>query len=203
MHGTLETIDGRPALRFERRLAHPVDAVWRAVTEPSELTHWFPSSVSGDLRAGGRLSFAFETDGVPPMEGEVLELEPPRRFAFLWGEDELRFELEPAEGGVATRPRGRAGARGGPGAEDAPGGVGDRDLEVLDRRARRVRFGARRRRADDRPRSGSVVRAAPADQPGARDRDERPDGRHGPATGRGRDGSGVLNDPACRSAARR
>ena len=27
MHGTLETIDDRPALRFERRLAHPVDAV--------------------------------------------------------------------------------------------------------------------------------------------------------------------------------
>src|SRR5439155_4370497 len=99
MHGTLETIDGRPALRFERRLAHPVEAVWRTVTEPSELAHWFPSSVSGDLRAGGRLSFAFETDGVPPMEGEVLELEPPRRFTFLWGEDELRFELEPAEGG--------------------------------------------------------------------------------------------------------
>ena len=63
MHGTLETIDDRPALRFERRLAHPVDAVWRAVTEPAELAHWFPSSVSGDVRVGGRLSFTFETDG--------------------------------------------------------------------------------------------------------------------------------------------
>ena len=26
MDGTLETIDGRPALRFERRLAHPVES---------------------------------------------------------------------------------------------------------------------------------------------------------------------------------
>ncbi|TML98734.1 MAG: SRPBCC family protein [Actinobacteria bacterium] len=102
MHGTLETIDDRPALRFERRLAHPVDAVWRAVTEPAELAHWFPSSVSGDVRVGGRLSFTFETDGVPPMEGEVLALEPPRRFIFVWGEDELRFDLEPAEGGEGT-----------------------------------------------------------------------------------------------------
>jgi len=60
------------------------------------------SSVSGDVRVGGRLSFTFETDGVPPMEGEVLALEPPRRFIFVWGEDELRFDLEPAEGGEGT-----------------------------------------------------------------------------------------------------
>jgi len=31
-HGTFETIDGRPAVRFERDLRHPVDAVWAAVT---------------------------------------------------------------------------------------------------------------------------------------------------------------------------
>jgi uncharacterized protein YndB with AHSA1/START domain len=67
------------------------------------MAHWFPSTVTGDLRPGGRMSFAFETDGVPPMEGEVLELEPPRRFAFLWGEDELRFELEPAGDGCRLR----------------------------------------------------------------------------------------------------
>ena len=28
------------------------------------------------------------------MEGEVVELEPPRRFAFTWGDDVLRIELE-------------------------------------------------------------------------------------------------------------
>jgi predicted nucleic acid-binding Zn ribbon protein len=32
--GTLETVDGRPALRFERVLAHPVERVWRAVSVP-------------------------------------------------------------------------------------------------------------------------------------------------------------------------
>ncbi len=34
MNGTLQTIDGRPALRFERRLDHSIERVWRAVTEP-------------------------------------------------------------------------------------------------------------------------------------------------------------------------
>ena len=34
--GTLETIDGRPALRFERILGYPVERVWRAVSVPAE-----------------------------------------------------------------------------------------------------------------------------------------------------------------------
>ena len=34
MYGTYETIDSRPAVRFERRYPHSVDRVWRAVTEP-------------------------------------------------------------------------------------------------------------------------------------------------------------------------
>ena len=44
--GTLETIDGRPALRFERRLAHSVQRVWHAVTEPAELAQWFVAPVT-------------------------------------------------------------------------------------------------------------------------------------------------------------
>ncbi|MEA2229670.1 MAG: hypothetical protein QOF04_3300, partial [Solirubrobacteraceae bacterium] len=64
-HGTYETVDGRPAVRFERRLAHPVDAVWRAVTEPDQLAHWFPSAVSLELRPGGRMAFT-SPDGAAP-----------------------------------------------------------------------------------------------------------------------------------------
>ena len=45
IHGTLETIEGRPALRFERSLTHPVDRVWRAVSVPAELGSWFPAAV--------------------------------------------------------------------------------------------------------------------------------------------------------------
>jgi uncharacterized protein YndB with AHSA1/START domain len=95
-HGTYEETGGHPALRFERRLAHPVDAVWRAVTEPDELAHWFPAQVQLDLRAGGALSFAFPDDTMPDGSGEVTELVPPRVFAFTWDGDEIRIELEPA-----------------------------------------------------------------------------------------------------------
>ncbi|MEY2535897.1 MAG: hypothetical protein QOF29_3807 [bacterium] len=99
MDGAYETVDGRPALRFERRLAHPVDAVWRAVTEPGELAHWFPCEVDVDLRPGGRMTFTFPDEGFPAMDGQVIELDPPNRFAFLWGDELLRFELEPGPGG--------------------------------------------------------------------------------------------------------
>jgi uncharacterized protein YndB with AHSA1/START domain len=104
MHGTFETIDERPALRFERRIAHPIEAVWEAITRPEELAHWFPCQVEVDLRLGGRMTFHFAEhdlpDAVSTLLGEVTELDPPRRFAFVWGEDHLHFELEPADDGA-------------------------------------------------------------------------------------------------------
>jgi uncharacterized protein YndB with AHSA1/START domain len=94
-HGTYTTVDDRPAVRFERRLAHPPEAVWRMLTDPRELEHWFPCEVEVDLRPGGAMRFVFSPDST--LEGEVLELDEPHRFAFLWGADVLRFELA-AEG---------------------------------------------------------------------------------------------------------
>ena len=89
-HGTYTTADGRPAVRFERRLAHPRAAVWRMVTDPAELRHWFPGEVEVDLRVGGAMQF---TDFA--LAGEVVELDEPRRFAFTWGADLLSFDLAP------------------------------------------------------------------------------------------------------------
>lgn len=105
MHGEFETIDERPALKFERHIKHPVDAVWAAITEPSELAHWFPCEVELDLRLGGRMKFHFPEMTLPEtaatLLGEVTELDPPRRFAFLWGQDHLHFALEPSDDGAS------------------------------------------------------------------------------------------------------
>jgi uncharacterized protein YndB with AHSA1/START domain len=99
MHATYDATE-RPTLRFERRLPHPVATVWRAITDPDELAHWFPSQVQGEIRAGAALSFHFEhmpLDAPSTMSGRVTDFDPPRLFAFYWGEDHLRFELEPLE----------------------------------------------------------------------------------------------------------
>jgi uncharacterized protein YndB with AHSA1/START domain len=103
MYGSYATIGEQPTLSFERRVSHPVERVWRAITEPAELEHWFPSKVVVDeLTTGAELSFAFEDmplDAPLTMTGRVTDLDPPRVFGFYWGEDHLRFELEPIDGG--------------------------------------------------------------------------------------------------------
>ncbi len=50
------------------------------------------------------MSFTFTEmpleDGPMTLTGEVTELEPPHRFAFLWGDDHLHFQLEETDGGA-------------------------------------------------------------------------------------------------------
>jgi uncharacterized protein YndB with AHSA1/START domain len=64
---TLTTIDGRPALRLERRLPHAVERVWRAVTEPAELAQWFVAPVAWGPALGER----WEAFGA---QGEIVAL---------------------------------------------------------------------------------------------------------------------------------
>ncbi|MEU9010612.1 SRPBCC family protein [Streptomyces sp. NPDC048479] len=100
---TLTTADGRTALRMERRLAHPPQRVWDAITQPAHLAQWFPSEVSVELRPGGAMGFSFPGAGEPGMTGTVTEAEEPRVFAFTWGEDHLRWEITPeGEGSLLT-----------------------------------------------------------------------------------------------------
>lgn len=98
MTETLRTANGRHVLRLERRLPHPPEKVWRAVTEPEHLRHWFPSSVELDPRTGGRITFTFDTGGADPAPagtGVVRHWEPPRVFAFTWEDEHFRIELHP------------------------------------------------------------------------------------------------------------
>lgn len=97
MDATLSYVNGEPTLRFERRLAHSPAKVWRAVTEPAELRHWFPAAVEVELRAGGPMRFTFDDEAVVDgtWDGEVLEVDEPRVFMFRWSGDVLRFELIP------------------------------------------------------------------------------------------------------------
>jgi uncharacterized protein YndB with AHSA1/START domain len=75
--------------------------VWRAVTDPDELKEWFPASVIYEPRVGAPMHFDFGgVHGQDVWPGEVTDWDPPRAFAFRWGEDELRFELSPADEGT-------------------------------------------------------------------------------------------------------
>jgi uncharacterized protein YndB with AHSA1/START domain len=103
-YGELEqTRDGRWQLRFERRLDHPVEKVWRAVTEPEHLAAWFPSTIDGERAAGARLRFTFPGDVAEPMEGVMLAFDPMSLMELRWGPDTVRIELEPISSGTLLR----------------------------------------------------------------------------------------------------
>lgn len=92
--GTYLELDGRPAVRFERVYPHPVERVWRAITDPEELRHWFPSpEVTYEPRPGGSMTLAGDPYAPEPRTSRVLVWEPPTRFSFEWEDDELHFTL--------------------------------------------------------------------------------------------------------------
>lgn len=113
MLGALHTrADGRFELRFERRLAHPIEKVWRAISEPSELARWFPATVDLDPTPGAKLTFelpplAQERRDIPDdlmtSYGEVLAVDPPRLLEYTWTDEILRWELEPTDEGCLLR----------------------------------------------------------------------------------------------------
>ena len=94
----------RPAVRLERDLPDPPEVVWGALTDPEQLRAWFPCEVvvaGGEWRVGAAISFPFPEEVIEmTLAGEVLAVEPPHRLAYTWGEETLRFELTPREGGT-------------------------------------------------------------------------------------------------------
>jgi uncharacterized protein YndB with AHSA1/START domain len=102
--GRLEQREGRWQLRFTRRLPHPPEKVWRALTEPEELAAWFPFDIEGERAPGAPLRFVTRGGEGPPLEGEMLACEAPSVLELRWGGDEtLRFELRPdGDGTVLT-----------------------------------------------------------------------------------------------------
>jgi uncharacterized protein YndB with AHSA1/START domain len=109
--GTVEEVDGRYVLRFERRFKHPVEKVWDAITRPERMKEWMgEAEVELELVEGGRLDT--HTTGPPELvdaiiaeAGEdmlvahdtVLRVEPPVLFEHTFGGDPgsiARWELQ-------------------------------------------------------------------------------------------------------------
>jgi uncharacterized protein YndB with AHSA1/START domain len=84
----LITVDGRDALRLERRLPHSVERVWRAISEPDEMEAWFVVRPEWTPAAG-------EPIDAYGGHGEVIEVDPPRTLAWTFGAERYRFELRP------------------------------------------------------------------------------------------------------------
>ncbi|WP_432972631.1 SRPBCC family protein [Dactylosporangium sp. CA-233914] len=94
--------DGRWTLRFVRDLRHPPERVWRMLTEPEALARWAPYTADRPLeRTGPAVLSMIDGETPHPLPAEILAVRPPRLLEYTWGEDRLRWELEPS--GDATR----------------------------------------------------------------------------------------------------
>jgi uncharacterized protein YndB with AHSA1/START domain len=91
--GTLARQGDRWMLTFTRKLAHPREKVWRAVTEPQHLAVWYPQEIVGERKAGAPLRFVTPGGGGHGFDGQMLVFDPPSVMEFTWGPDLLRIEL--------------------------------------------------------------------------------------------------------------
>ena len=97
---------GLARLHFQRRLAHPPERVWQAITDPSELREWFMAATA---KIEGGVGGSVETVAGPGQiraVGRILVWDPPRIYEHEWitearaeipnGEDSVvRWELRP------------------------------------------------------------------------------------------------------------
>ena len=88
--GTLELRGNQHVLTYERRLDHPIDTVWSALTEPEELIAWW-GQADVDLVEQGRFTLRWlntdEEGNGSALEATITELDPPRRLELsgAWG----------------------------------------------------------------------------------------------------------------------
>jgi uncharacterized protein (TIGR02246 family) len=106
-YGILDVEDDLCVVRFERYLAHPVEAVWAALTTPAALTSWW-GEAELDLAQDGKFVMSWlNTDDEgnrAVLHGTITALEPPQLLEI--GSDihgVLRFELRPRDGGTHLR----------------------------------------------------------------------------------------------------
>jgi uncharacterized protein YndB with AHSA1/START domain len=98
-------------------IAAPADRVFRAITDPRELKHWWGSpdtyradSWEADLRVGGRWRVEGKSVAGKPYAvfGEFLEITPPRKLVQTWSHDwdrehpptKLTYRLDDIPGGT-------------------------------------------------------------------------------------------------------
>lgn len=91
----------RWTLIFIRELRRPPETVWAALTEPERLGRWAPFTAAGNLGTPGDTTLTMvDDDTAEAMPATVFRAERPRLLEHSWGDDLLRWELEPSAAGT-------------------------------------------------------------------------------------------------------
>jgi len=84
-----------------RDLRHPPTKVWQALTDPAQLREWAPFDADRNLGTPGTAKLSTVGLATPRVsETKVKRAEAPRVLEYSWGENEMRWELEPQGNGT-------------------------------------------------------------------------------------------------------
>jgi len=91
----------RWTVEYTRTYPHPIERVWRAITDPAEMSVWF-SRITFEPRLGGAYRALWEEPSM--FQGVITAFEPPRLLRFggphPGADAHWQFELEPVDGGT-------------------------------------------------------------------------------------------------------
>jgi uncharacterized protein YndB with AHSA1/START domain len=103
MKGTATRDGDSYVLRFERRIEHPIDDVWAAISTPEGIRGWL-GDARLDLTKNGAVRLQFDKTVGNVVEGKVTEVDPPRVLEYTFGQDDsiLRWELTDVGDGATS-----------------------------------------------------------------------------------------------------
>jgi uncharacterized protein YndB with AHSA1/START domain len=100
--GELQKDEDTWTLILVRQLRHSPEKIWEALTDPAHLREWAPFDADGSLGAAGN-TVKLTTVGAPALhvtEAKVTRAEAPEVLEYNWGDHDMRWELEPSDGGT-------------------------------------------------------------------------------------------------------
>lgn len=86
---------------LERRLEQSPQRMWKALTNAKEMSAWMGFPVKMNPEVGGTIFVDFGGRG--SMDGVICTFEPPRAFAWVWGDSLVRWDVEREGAGVRLR----------------------------------------------------------------------------------------------------
>jgi len=91
----------RWTLVLVRELRHPPPKVWKALTEPASLHEWAPFDAGSNLGVVGPVTLSTVGASQPAAaQSRVTRADEPRLLEYTWGDQPLRWQLEPIPGGT-------------------------------------------------------------------------------------------------------
>jgi uncharacterized protein YndB with AHSA1/START domain len=91
----------RWTLVLVRALRHPPEKVWQALTDPVSLREWAPFDADRSLAAVGPVRLSTVGTPTPQIsDTQVTRVEAPHLLEYRWGENDMRWQLEPLGDGT-------------------------------------------------------------------------------------------------------